>query len=469
MLVLACLSLLAQDPELPYRAVPHPSLPAVLDGDPYPWWALAPSWWNPEAPQQPLEDGVYAVQAYLDKELPGLVPLGALTPPSLRLRYRWSREGANEPLLAGYEPVRLGTPLRIADVRRRRVVGSFDVEIAQSAAIADPVEADLWSGASLALQLTPVLGRGYQVEFALVESEELAAEPMPANFSHNAFHGYERLRSRVCEAGATLLLAGAQPRGALLLPGPDGATYQLDLALEGAGVPQALALPQQHWLVAVPGLTATPEAAYEAQRAAGEAYAWSSREGWMVLAGPQAEAAVGRLSALAQARSASRRLELQAGLERASGSLTLGRVQVDLLEGAPLQFASGVWRQALTSWDVEVAQDSRIPDPEFEALLSGWQGSVRWIGEEIEMELDLTAVRAGTEQTLLLGSERPISDGRSMPMERVKIERPEQDRVGFRGRFQPDADGVIRLERSVRHFDGEPGTVRVEIRLSPRP
>lgn len=478
MLLAAFLHVLAQDPVL--QNAPHPSmLDWIYRDTERRWWVLQPSWLEGERAGLLGLEGQRALRQYLQMELQGNVAALAnaeelLALPPLRLRYRLVLEGHDEVLLAGTDVVTLGRPSVFGDVRARAVVGGVSTEVAGGSSIADPSEAWLWSGRSLALELLPVPGLGWAAEVALVDCT--ASEPEAIRTGNHAVDGLQRLGQRLSEAGATLLLGGAAGPATLRLPGPDGQVLRLELELLAAPLLQAVDIGNQRVVLAAPTLTGTPEGALEAQRAAAAGYAWSAREGWVAFAGAGAADAAARVAALAQEKVRPLELRCTVSLLQARETRRLAELAGSVVRGRPVRAAAGAWTQALTRWDVEIAQEARIANPELEDLFAGCSFVLTPdLGSGgrpyADLELRWSALRLGATQELVLASARTTNDGSGVaqPAEHVLVEQPEQAQIVFQGRYAPGDDAALVLERQVHAFGAEPATLRVELALRLQP
>lgn len=475
--------------------VPHPTLPVSWEevraqegerpawsskGAARAWVALQPSWCEPERPEPLAAEEWRRLQEVLADEVGWSAAEGerwavAAAPRPVPLRYRLTREDGGEVLLAGVEPVWPGRAAVFAGRSARNVVADLDVEIAQSSAIADPVEALQWSGVSLAVEVLPVPAAGWQVEVALTVSA--FGEPEPITSGYHGIRGKDRLRLELQEAGLTTLLRPAAPQAATCGPArlrlPSGAgAYVLELAAESGAPPQALPAGREHAVAAAPSLSvAGGEGLKRMEAAAAEALAWSSSSGWCVLWGDGAAAAASALAEAAAEHGRLVRAELRVTWREGGGERTLAVLEGDVVRGRPVCFACGSQAQALTGWDVEVAQGARIADPKFTELFSGVRGALTldWEGGAPVADLDLSVLRTsfGGAEELLLGSElvRVGSDGAwvFLPEERVRVERPVVSEVAFRGLRLPLPGGRLALEREVGVLGGGPAVVRVEV------
>ncbi len=393
----------------------------------------------------------------------------AATPPRVELVYRLSRAADGAVLLGGTQPVEMGVAVALSDLRSRAVVRELDVEIAQGAAIADPEAGTQFAGSSLAVELLPVPGHGYRAEFAVVGTAFGDFEE--AETGYEAIPVFDRLNQTLAEAGWRSLLVPGRA-SVFRLPGPGGDELQLVVECRGPVPPELLEAPPELAVCAAPTLAedAAGWAAVVAElERAGDT--WFSASGWLALAdefGRADQQAILRRAVEAGSRAWEVELALAfRGLDAPLPPLALAG---ELLGDEELRFSRGASTLALTDWDVEVAQQSRIADPRFRTLFEGAEGSLL-VEADGALRLDLQLSRVTAGEPLRLGLSRAIplgameGVGRELGADRVVVERPELASLAIRGRFVPDADGVVHVVREAAGLLGPGGRVELSLRV----
>ena len=453
--------------ELP-AGLPHPTLPAASalaeDGLSYDdpgmlWVTLSPPWLLRElaTPALRAEAARPAARRMGMDEARVSDWLQDREAEQVDLRYRLSSAG--EVLLEGRERVLPGMPAAMGDWFAHAVVLDVDVEIASSAAIADPVAGFQWGGYSL-----PVAGLGWVAECALTQSQLMPAVELPTGYAD--IRGLARLSAQIGEVGfATLLLPGAP--ALLKLPGATGAELELQLQADAAPPRGVMPFGQGSWIEG--GAAAGDESGWERLRGR-----WSEAEalvadpyGFVLVEGLGHEERAAAVLEELQAAVAPLDLRLTWTVEREGKTVATGRVELPTLAGRELRFASGTLTRVLADWQVEVALDSRIADPVLVDILSGVRGALTVerlrAGMVVDLDLEFTALELGEQPGLLLGAARPAREGpeavgRGMPEQRVKIDAVQVGHSSFRGRHALDGDGRVVLERSASAVYG-PGAV----------
>lgn len=471
----------AQEPK---PARPHSSLPAWgrdAEEDSGSWLLLSPPWLAEGAPR--LMDraarkklGGYVAMANRWEEGTAQRWLEAteIRPLQMRFRLESVAEAGSEPvlLLGGTESLWPGQPTLFSEVLRRTVVLDFDVQIAQGSAIAEPVPGRQEAGASLAVRLLPVPGAGWQAELGVVLSRFGPADPL--DLGYESIQGKDRLRQEFEECGLTTFLTANEPT-TLRLPGPDGSTYRLELEVGGATPPESVAAGDS-LVVAAPTLAARGDWPSFVTMLEGSGKVWSSREGFLAFSDEAAELQTGVVVETAQRRS--RPLAVALAVRTSDSEQPLVDFAGELVPDAPLRFATGSVFQAVTAWEVEVAQMARVPDPTFDLIHEGAQGQLTVATADgrpktVDLDLVLRWVRSAEPQRLVLAAEHKVSAGDSLilnqPRVEVYVEQPEVARVEIQGSFVPDEDGRIVIERAGDPRLGVPGMIRVELTVTPLP
>ncbi len=436
------------------------------------WQALSPRWTSDEAMLllDPEDEAVLQVYVgsrnhWSERDLARWSEYARTAPVPLRFALKDAETG--ELILAGSHQVQPGQPAAIRDLLTRSVVMGLDVEIACDSAIADPIDGSQFAGSSIAVELLPVPGMGYQAELAVVDSGIGPNETIDTGYS--AIQGFDRLRQVVAESGWRSLLVPGHATS-FLLPGEGHRSLVLELECGGPVPPASLAAGDAVAVCLAPTLAEDPELWERLQNSlelVGDT--WAASSGYLAFSGGAVEDQLEEVRGAIAEHCRPVRLSLRASVQNAEGSTQLLEIGGEVLQSSPVRFASGDLSMALTDWDVEVAQASRIADPTFETFFDGILGSVTTLpGGAVDLDLELTKVQPGEPITLTLSRETSPGDhGDGMtsgkPADVVAIERPEIARLGVDGRFQLDADGKLVIERMAPGFLGSRGVLRLEI------
>ncbi len=465
---------------------PHPThvvdshhLMEYLDGGHWPsewpvWQSLQPRWFDEEPMTLLADEDQEALAAFVgsrnhwsDKELQKWVEFSKQAPVPISFSLRDRQNG--EVLLAGSHQVHLGRPIAIRDLVQRQVVRDLDVEIAQASAIADPVIGAQFAGRSLALELLPVPGHGFRAELSVVDSAFGDQEYLETGYA--AIKGFDRLRQDLAEAGWRSLLVPGAPT-VFRLPGRDGRSLELQLSCGGAVPEQTLAAGDAVAVCTVPTLAEDPaEWAEMANSLELLGDTWAASSGYLALSGGFVEDQIAAVRTALDRGTQRYALELAAYVSHPEGERQILELGGEVLGGHPVRFARGDLAKVLTDWDVEVAQSSRIADPQFDTLFDGVSGSLL-AGPDGAVELAFKMSRVDHGQPITLTLSRTLPAGthgggtvNAQPADVVAVERPEVARLGVEGRFLPDQDGRIRIERHASAFLGSNGVLRLEIQL----
>mgnify|MGYP006935312759 CR=1 FL=1 len=464
-------------------AMPHPSLP-VRDhqGDYYlnedlpgygRWVALEPGWLSQENElkndsRMALLQRVAASRGLDDAGTTAWVDATAAMP--LVLNYRILSNG--EEVLAGRESIPLGKAVALSDSRRLSEILDFDVEIASGAGILDPVIGQQYSGTSLALEALPVPGLGWQLEIALVHSTTAPGTLIDDGYAQ--MDGKMRLIEHIAECGlATVMKSGETASLELANLGPGKVV--LEMQMEGAMPPASQQLADDLYFVTAPTLSRDRDWAKHSAVFEEQVLMWSNAQGYMVFEGENAQAVAASAAQTAAQLAQTIQLQLAVqtirdGVEEAPANMRFAGLQ-----NMPVVFAQGTVRDALVDWDVEVAQVSRVADPDFINLFSGARGEltsrIRADGK-IEVDLDLTfvVVELGEPRQIRLaaaaGGETGY-DGKvpASPAQVLSIETPEVGEMRFQGTYLADDSGRIVLVRSARSLLGEATRLRLVLQV----
>jgi len=464
-------------------AMPHPSLPVkdqrgeAYMNDEMPgygrWVALEPGWLAHGTDldgdsRASLLNRVAAARGLSDAQASDWVSATSSEP--VVVSYRIVAEGVE--VLAGRESVPLGRATALTDSRRLSEILDFDVEIASGSGILDPVVGQQYSGTSLALEVLPLPGVGWQVEVALVHSTSELGGVIEDGYAQ--MDGKMRLIEHVAECGfLTTSLAGQATNINLADLGPGNVA--LEFSIEGPTPSQGIKLDEELFLVAVPTLARSANWSKQLASIEEEGIVWSNSQGYLVFEGEDAQLLAASAAALAAVQSQPIGIDVSVqtirdGVEEAPATMSLIG-----LTNSPIVFAQGTVRDALTDWDVEVAQVSRVADPFFENIFSGATGDFvgrRRADGKLEVDLDLSfrVVELGEGRRVRLaaatGGETGY-DGKvpASPAQDLSIETPEVGELRFQGTYVADDEGRIMLVRSARSLLGEATRLRVVLQV----
>lgn len=473
----------AQQQGHPGVGLPHPSYPvsgvddafrhnAPWDGSPW-WVSLEPSWGEDfqflgeDLRLALLERVAGAVGA---EEASAEAWAEATRPDSLALNFRILVDGSEA--LVGREYLRMGEAVAFSDLVRHAGVLDFDVEIASGAGIFDPLMGTQYAGSSLAVQVLPIPGRGWAAELAVVHSQRLPGTTIPLNYAQVA--GKARLIERIAEAGSHALMVPGEPC-LLELPNLGPGRVSVELVADSPAPAGQMVLQEGLVWLSLPTFARAERwdrAIQDWERTVG---VWSNGQGDLVFHGPEAEQVA--VSALAEAEAHLRPMSVDLRVQRIVNGVEGERSDIltGVLESTPLRFAQGTLRDALTEWDVEVAQISRIADPVFSHYFSGWEGSLvgKRLGDgtyEVALDLRFSVVDIGEPKVIRLAGATPGQPGYegdvpASPAQTMGLETPEVSEVRFRGNYRTDEEGRLVLLRSANSVLGEGGRLRVELKL----
>lgn len=439
--------------------------------------------------------------------LEGLSRLRRQLPPQIMLEVELERRGSvREMLLHARQSVRAGSTVTFEDIGKRRIVADYEVEIAQSAAIANPVVGDLAIGACLAVRSRVMPGRGELLieAFARVARD---AEGPPIKTLHDGISPIDRAARELDECGIAMRV----PRGAkrsvewaaangdrLRLtcsaswedpqPGPGGREIVRCRGLFHKGIAE--------FRTDVFEPDEAP-AAFAAEGAFGRAGAESVK----VIGGEESAtvavivtgAKPGQIDAnvasrLARALPSS---ELEVLLfdvaegtdpeEAGKQGTAIARVSGHVIVGKSVAFSGRTEMRYLHDWDVEVAQSSRIPDPIVHILRHGYHVDARVIADN-RGRLEAVALDAGVvrlqridlKRTTLSQAVRAggvpdergsISPSIVLPKDVVGIESPVLQRHSVSTVLRLDDRGVATMRRAAPRLLGKGRDLVVIVRV----
>ncbi len=428
----------------------------------------------------------------IDTDYPELVisavnDIRALMPPPIDVHVMLEREvdGRVEVLVDGRHRFRGDTTTVLGSTARRQLVRDFDVEIAQSAAVANPIIGELVHGASVGIRARPMPFRDEVIVEAIARvGRPLKTEPYSP---HPAMGPLDRAAMRVDEAGFAFRVT----RGSSTVhewQDLDGATVRLTCGVDWQARQPA---GDNSGRVAITNLFGPPVLAFrsspyfELEEPEGisladfvEASAGRNDDsvvhfdrgnrtggGALVLAAGGTGPRAGRqLAAEFDALLQPVRVELEIldapydVLVKADGELpegvrVLGRASGPALADLPVCFASAREQSYVRDFDVEVAQAARIPDPKVDAVEDGWFATLTalrgtagkvdaiecdlWIDELVELrKLEVTIsprVVAATDST--------PTPSPYLEADVITIELPEEKQLRLDTEAALDADG----------------------------
>lgn len=405
-----------------------------------------------------------------------------------------------------------GETRTLADVEHRQVLRDFDVEIAQSAATANPIEHRLSYGTSIAARARPLPFR----DEVVVELVARSARPIPTApiRPHTEFGPLDRIATRVDEAGLAFRLGRGEPTthewrdldGALLRL-TCRATWRSPAAPRGAE-------PRIVWspLLGPPVLgfrsarRPPPEELVERAEVAATVE-WSISEdgsdcvrcfeigdaggGILVLGGDAAGARLGRtIDQRIDALLFPVDVEIDVfdvplaavGTDAATDARPLARLRGNVLAELPACFASAREQSYLDDFDVEVAQSARIPDPKTRPCEDGWFATVRvdrveggrlgtvnlclQVERLVELRQMTTRINAAVQALAnVTDDSRPPSVW--MPQDVVTLEQPVVRTMRLVEDLELDAEGRAELVRSATGLLGPGRALVVRARIRP--
>lgn len=378
--------------------------------------------------------------------------LAATAPRPVGLRFEVIQDG--EAVAVAEQPILPGAPVTLGQASSMALVHDFQVEIAQTASVADPEMRPAFTGMQVGVLVLPVADRGWWIELAFASSEVDSSDGA-IDLGAEGMDGKRRDARRVVEFSGALLLAPNE-QGAVQLPGG----LQLRLSLNDAPGPGQQAAGRAI-RVDVPTLSLDPgmQGMLEDFESA---IVWADPSGLLLLdADTGARAASEFLRAAAAAPSVSIGVRSAQGEQDSEVLLALRG-----LSGRDYHFASGLASDAVVDWDVEVASAARIADPVFHRMFAGWAGSVGaelMMGEVLESRcfIEHTSLSMSHGQDLVLASPIPGSgDGVGLPGLYGRVDQIKRTALPFRfrgplasckisTRSGTGADGARSLEMNV--------------------
>jgi hypothetical protein len=326
-------------------------------------------------------------------------------------------------LAVGSQPLYPGEATTLGQQSSQPIVSDLDVEIASGSSIADPEMRWMFDGVSLAVAAVPVGQNQWWIELALTVSQPDGGNVIDTG--HLGITGKGRENARVLEFSGPILADAGQP-ARVRLPGLEqGSSIEVKLQLDGQPQP-AVFQAGDYLAVDLPTMPLDPglSALLKSSR---DNFVWSSPVGMMIMDADSGQMIAEELAATA-ADVVGADLALTLTSRRGSDLLLL---TVPGVVGRDYTFAAGQAYDVLTDWDVEVASESRIPDPTFSRVFEGVSGLIRAHSstgglDGTELDIEFSTISMGRPSQLKLGGERlPVNDtNRRMGPVHVNVERP---------------------------------------------
>lgn len=395
----------------------------------------------------------------------------ATAPQPVVVNYRILSGGKE--VLAGRESVPLGKAVVLSDCRYLSEILDFNVEIASGSGILDPVVGHQYRGTSLALELLPIPGMGWQTEIALVHSTTAPGVALDDGYAQ--MDGKMRLVEHIAECGMT---AAVKPNQVMQLELADlgPGKVVLEFNIESVAPAGAIALGKTLAMVAVPTLARIDSWSDRLNQWEESSNLWSNSEGFVIFEGENALDAANAAAAAASAQALPFALALSVQTIEDDVEGQVSQLAWSGLQNQPITFAQGTVRDALTDWDVEVASVSRVADPYFENLFSGAQGVFtgrrRADGKmEVELNIKFSVVDLSASRQIRLAAATSGEvgyDGKvpASPAQDLTIETPEIGVLNFQGTYVADENGRIVLIRSATSLLGEATRLRLVLNVT---
>jgi hypothetical protein len=444
-----------------------------------------------------------------------LADLRARLPGPIAVRLALSRDG--EAVLRTEGHVAAAASSTFADAVDHRVVLAYEVELAQASSIADPILATLRTGASVSLCVTPLPGsRSAVVE--TVARTVTPSEPGAIDLGHPGFGRADRCETWFAELATTFRIESGRP-SSVTWTGRDGARMSLEITATWTVPP-----PEGDPAVVVADLVGSQFAGFRnslEKRVTDDAesrdrfpplnarefsaegliaaafrdsdYVGKVRAAETILVLPesgnstaaeQAEsfcAAADRLMEAAQvdciAVIVPEGAQVTVGGPLPAGAQVVASYSGSAVLGLPFCTTGGTERRYLADWDVEVAQSSRIPDPDLRSLPTGHFLDLEVRRDAVAVNLDLRRLERleRTSMQLAVGRESAglqsdevqktsyIDSG--LPAERVAIEKPVVASLAVAAVVPLGADGTGVLRRSAPSMLGRGQELVVVVRV----
>ncbi|MHC4899692.1 MAG: hypothetical protein ACYTGW_21580 [Planctomycetota bacterium] len=440
--------------------------------------------------------------------LAGLSQLRRQLPPRIALEVDLERHSGagRETLMHVRQSVRAGSTVTFGDLVTRRILRDYDVEIAQSAAIANPIVGELATGACLAVRPRVVPGRGELLieAFARVAGD---AKAPPIETLQDDIGPIDRAARQLDECGVAMRV----PRGArrsVEWTAANGDRLRLTCAASWEDTQPG---PRSGTVVRCRGLFHKGVAEFRtdsfepdekpAAFAAEAAFNRAGAESVLVIAGKKnatvaivvtgakadqidADVASRLTRTLGTAELEISLLDLAAGVELGDTDkqgTALARIMSPVILGRSVAFSGRTEMRYLHDWDAEVAQSSRIPDPKVRVLRHGYHVDARVIadgsGRLDAVALDASVVRlaridlrrATLSRQIRAGGvpdkSGTISPSIVLPKDVAGIESPVLHRHSVSTMLQLDEKGTAVMRRAAPRLLGKGRDLVVIVRV----
>lgn len=435
-----------------------------------------------------------------------LVDVRAALPPRVRCRLRVERQvgDVTTVLLQGEQEFSNGETLVIGDVEQTSQVLDVEVEIAQAAAVGNPVKMDVTYGTSAVLRMRPLPW----TDDAVVECVVRHAAPfrMSSMPRSSTIGSMDRHASRIDEAGLVFRITNgtpsrhewlasdgstlrvvcdagwqqpAEPRSVVVTPLLDGPVLGFRSSRRGEPDEATEMLPVHDMIVSRlerrdDGGDGSVELVGKGDRRA------------LLFEGDDQSAAVKRMftgisDALRPVAMTIEVLSVPAGAEFAADgglpedSRRLWQASGPGVVGLPSCFTTGHERSYVRDWDVEVAQAARIADPKVSICEDGWFATVKALpsvagrGRRVELALQQIDFVELARLDLVVGEQVNASTDSQevvLPREELSIEKAVTRAVEVATMVTLDDQGTAVLRRSAARTlgDGRELVVRLTIR-----
>jgi hypothetical protein len=327
-------------------------------------------------------------------------------------------------LNSGSQPLIPGEPYTLGSQSSTPVIRDLDVEIASGSSIADPFMNMQFEGISLGIAIVPIDENRWWAEIALSMSEARPAERIDTG--NNDIRGKGREAIRLLEFSGPILM-DARKQTEIHLPGLSPNTkVVIQMALKADSAP-ASHRAGRFLALDLPTAALDPEMG-PIMNGAGENFAWASSVGMAVLEAEGAEMIAEELIASAGGVPG---VNLSLSMSGATGAAPIQLLQIPAVMGRDYHLAVGEAFDCLVDWDVEVASESRIPDPTYTRQFDGIAGRIRadassGVLDQTEIDLIFTSVDMGKPTSLKLGGEMLPNKNSQQRMAAVlvDVERP---------------------------------------------
>lgn len=440
--------------------------------------------------------------------LESLSRLRSQLPPRIMLEVKLERrnERGQETLLHSSESVRAGSTVTFQDTAKQRILRDYDVEIAQSATLANPVVGDLLTGACLAVRCRVVPGKGELLieSFARVAAD---AKAPPIKTLHDGIGPIDRAAREVDECGVAMRV----PRGAsrsVEWTGANGSRLRLTCSASWQDPP---AQTGKRAIVRCRGLFQKGVAEFRTDHlepdegpaafAAEAAFHRAGAEDVRVIGGEEsaalaivvsgekaeqidADVTSGLVRSLASAALEISVYDVAEGVGTVAAgteATAIAHIQGHAIVGKAIAFSGRTEMRYIDDWDVEVAQSSRIPDPKVYVLRHGYHVDARVLAdsqgglEAVALDASVTRLARIDVKEATISREMKaggtadttgtITPAIVLPKDLVAIESPVLQTHAVSTVLQLDNEGAAILRRAAPRLLGKGRDLLVIVRV----